>query len=494
MKRIATLLAAVLLLCGVVRGQDSQRQRLEKHLYTLASDSLRGREAGTPDGQKAADYILRQWRQMGLTPFWGDNYQVPFRQDNPILGQGNFCNLVAVIEGNDPELKDEYIVLGAHYDHIGMKGDRVCNGADDNASGSSCLLEITRQLVARRGDLKRSVIICAFDAEEKGLFGSKAIVRQLKDKGMIDQVKLMLSIDMVGWYQANGELVLDGSGTVDKAKGWLAPAPLGSDIKVRFKPFENSLFTATDTEPFAEEGIPTLAVTTGLKSPYHKPEDDADLIDYDGLDRITDYLTALTVAASRHDGKLASGRLASKHKANSFEAGLAVGYNTSNLDFPDAVIVGKSHCGFQGGLMLHYNLGKFFALHADVLYNYSNCPLPAPDDAYGKGFGMEQHSVFVPVTLQLGFREMGTGFFIGFGGYYGRVLDGRFYGDLTAASPHYQANPDQGGLIFDFGMRLGGHWRLAGTWYYHKNNLFSTAPDLPRARMDSYAVTLGYYF
>ncbi|MCR5589694.1 MAG: hypothetical protein K6F72_08760, partial [Bacteroidales bacterium] len=107
MKRIATLLAAVLLLCGVARGQDSQRQRLEKHLYTLASDSLRGREAGTPDGQKAADYILRQWRQMGLTPFWGDNYQVPFRQDNPILGQGNFCNLVAVIEGNDPELKDE---------------------------------------------------------------------------------------------------------------------------------------------------------------------------------------------------------------------------------------------------------------------------------------------------------------------------------------------------------------------------------------------------
>ena len=492
MKHVAIILTA-LIVCGSAFGQVTQRQRLEKHLYTLASDSLRGREAGSPDGKKAAEYILAQWREMGLTatlmPF-----HLPVKPQYEADAEDNFTNIVGIIEGSDPVLKNEYIVVGAHYDHLGVKSGKVYNGADDNASGSSCLIEIARQLMAKRSQLKRSVIIVAFDAEEKGLWGSKNHVRYLTDNHIVNRVKLMMSVDMVGWYKTNGELVLDGTGTLRDRKELMSPEKLGVDIKVRFKSFENSLFTATDTEPYAEAGIPTLAVTTGLKSPYHKPEDDADLIDYEGLDRITDYLVAVTIAASQHDGALASGRLAAKHKTPTFEMGLALGFNTNHLEFPDAVISGKNHYGFQGGVMLHYNFNKLLALHTDVLYNYSNCPVPAADDAFGKGYGMEQHSVLVPVTLQLGFREMGVGFYVGFGGYYGRVLDGRFYGDLTASTPRYEANPDQGGLVLDLGMQLGGHWRFTGTWYFHKNSLFSSSADLPKTRMDMYGVTLGYYF
>lgn len=476
---------------GIVFGQDSQRQRLEKHLYYLASDSLRGREAGTEDGQKAADYIIGQWQQMGLKPMFDGSYRMPFKHP-----EGNFTNLVAVIEGNDPELKSEYIVVGAHYDHIGVRGGKIHNGADDNASGSTALLEIARQLLAHQGQLKRSVIIAAFDAEEKGLIGSTELVKVLERKGMIGNVKLMASVDMVGWYKANGVLVLEGTGTVRDHNYILKPDRLGVDIKVRFKPFENSLFTATDTGPFAEAGIPTLAVTTGLKSPYHKPEDDADLIDYEGLDLITDYIVATTIAASQHVGKLASGRLAAKHSMRHFEVGLVGGFNTSHLIFPEATFIGKTMYGGNGGLTMQYNFNEHITLRSGALYNYSHCPLPVSDDAFGQGYTLEQHSVMVPLILQLGIREDGVGLYLGLGGYYGYTFSGQFSGNVPASNaPYsYSVDPNQMGWIFDFGMRLGGQWQLEGTWYNPVFNLFDTASGMPKARLGTYTVTLGYWF
>ena len=479
-------------MCGVAFGQETQRQRLEKHLYTLASDSLRGREAGTPEGKKAAEYILAQWQEIGLTPS-PKRFHLPVKPQYEANAEDNFTNLVAVIEGSDPVLKDEYIVVGAHYDHIGMRGNQVCNGADDNASGSSCLIEVARQLLAKRDQLKRSVIICAFDAEEKGLYGSKAHVNELRQNNMLDRVKLMMSVDMVGWYKANGELVLEGTGTLSDRKEILSPEKLGVDLKVRFKPFENSLFTATDTEPYAEAGIPTLAVTTGLKSPYHKPEDDADLIDYEGLDHIADYLTAVTIAASRHEGSLATGRLAAKHKINPFELGLTAGYNRSQIRFPSAAFIGKSFTGFQGGLSLQYNFGKYVSLRSGVLYDYTHAPLPIESDPFGKGYGMEQHALLVPLLLQLGVREMGTGFSVGFGAYYGRVLDGRFYDYVPGTIPAYSVNRNQFGIAWNIGMRLGGHWQLEGIWYIQCQDLF-TGTDLPEARLDIFSFSLGYFF
>ena len=490
MKKLAIMLAAAMM-CGIAYGQESQRQRLEQHLYTLASDSLRGREAGTEDGKKAADYIMRQWQQMGLKPMFDGDYQMPFKHP-----EGNFTNLVAVIEGSDPALKNEYIVVGAHYDHVGVRNGKIHNGADDNASGSTALLEIARQLLSRRNELKRSIVIAAFDAEEKGLIGSTELVNILRTKGILDRVKLMMSVDMVGWYKVNGELVLEGTGTVRDHNDLLKPDRLDVDIKVRFKPFENSLFTATDTGPFAEAGIPTLAVTTGLKSPYHKPEDDADLIDYEGLDLVTNYIVAATVAASRHDGRLASGRLAAKHHTKAFEVGVVGGYNTCHLSFPEATIIGKTKIGGQGGLTMQYNFSDYVTLRASALYDYSRCPLPASDDAFGQGYTLEQHSILVPLTLQLGIRKDGVGLFLGFGGYYGYTFKGRYYGNVpsTLAPYSYSVDPNQMGWMFNFGMRLGGHWQLEGTWYNQVFTLFDTAAGMPNAHKNNYAVTIGYWF
>lgn len=487
MKRILLILVAVVI-CGGANGQSSQRQRLEKHLYTLASDSLRGRAAGTEDGRRAARYIESQWKEMGLKPLWNDDYHVYFTRGS----ESKYCNLVAVIEGSDPALKNEYIVIGAHYDHIGVKNGKIHNGADDNASGSSCLLEVARQLTARKSELKRSVIICAFDAEEIGLFGSTEMVGQLRKQKMLDKVKLMMSIDMVGWYMASGKLTLQGTGTIDQTSPIL---PSNSrSLTIKSQNFERSLFTATDTEPFASAGVPTLAVTTGLKSPYHKPEDDADLIDYDGLDKIADYITDLTVNASRHEGDIASGKLAPKHHTKTFETGMAIGYNSTNLRFPDAAFDGKAKTGFTGGVQVQYNIMEHICFRAGLYYNYSHCPMPQADDAFGKGYGMEQHSFLMPVIAQIVGRSMGTSIHVGLGTYYGLAIDGGFYGNVPATAPEYNGVTNQVGFVWTIGMRLGGSWELDGTAYNQVNKFFKTDGGLPKAKSSIYAVTLGYYF
>lgn len=475
------------MLCGVAHGQESQRLRLEKHLYTLAADSLQGRKAGTVYAQKAASYITGQWNDMGLNGTWK---QLPF---TAMMEEG-FYDYYFIIEGSDPVLKDEYIVVGAHYDHVGVKRDNVYNGADDNASGSSCLIEVARQLLAKKGQMKRSVIICAYDAEEMGLFGSKAHVDYLKKNGLLNRVKLMMSVDMVGWYSANGSLILEGVGTLADGEALVNPAALGVDIKVSTKRFETSVFTATDTEPYASSGIPTLAVTTGLKSPYHKPEDDANLIDYEGLDRVTDYIAALTVAAANRPGTLASGKVATKHRgiSNTLNFGLLAGLSSSFISFPDAAFIGKSATGFHGGIMLQYNFNEHFSIRADVAYNYSHCPYPDVADPFGKGYGMEQHSLLVPLMLQLHTKDPSFNVYLNLGGFYGRVLDGRFYD--KGAGPDYEAQKNQFGIAAGIGFRIAYHWQMDFSSYYQLNQLFDTANGLPKALKQISTFTLGYIF
>lgn len=477
-------------MCGVAFGQESQRLRLEKHLYTLAADSLRGREAGTDDAAKAARYITQQWDEMGVK----DRKEITFTR---VAYNGSFHDHYFIIEGSDPVLKDEYIVVGAHYDHVGVKGEKIYNGADDNASGSSCVLEVARQLLAKKGQLKRSVIICAYDAEEKGLFGSQEHVRYLRQNNMVNKVKLMMSIDMVGWYKANGSLILDGVGTIVNGKELVDPTALGVDIKITTKKYETSLFTATDTEPYAKEGIPTLSVTTGLKSPYHKPEDDADLIDYEGLDRITDYVTALTIAAANRPGEIGSSKIAAKHHKEpaTLDFGLLAGLNTCSLLFPDAAFTGKNSTSFTGGITMQYNFKRHFAIRADVLYAYNHCPYPDVADPFNKSYGLEQHTLLVPLMFQLHTSDPANSVFFNLGGFYGRTLDGGFYGrNATSGGPDYEAQDNQWGYVLGFGFRLGYHWVMDFSFYQQLNELFDTSNGLPKTKKNIATITLGYYF
>lgn len=498
MKRLFPLLVLTsyfLLPLPPAAAQTSQRERLQQHVYTLAADSLNGRQAGSDDAARARAYIARQWREMGLKPFFGDQYEMPF----DVYGQPGYCNLVAVVEGSDPVLKGEYIVIGGHYDHLGVKNGEVYNGADDNASGTACVTEVARQLLKRREEMGRSVVICAFDAEEMGLYGSGALARKMEGEGMIDRVKLMMSVDMVGWLKQGGALTLQGTGTLSSPALLTDAASLGIDIKIRRKGFENSILTATDTEPFAKLGIATLAVTTGLKSPYHKPGDDAELIDYEGLDRVTDYIAAFTVRASQQADGLASGKVAAKHRKSQkkFEVGLAAGANTGRVTLTDAAVTPKRLIGWTGGLTMQYNFNNTWALYSQVAYTFTRNSMPMADDAYGKGYRMRQESVTVPLALQVSAYTPGLSTYFRLGGYFNYLFYSGMYGmdgDDPAGMPDFEVpTPYRGGLTFGFGFRVS-QISLNLDFYHQFGKLFDTSAGLPDAHGSNFTATLGWWF
>lgn len=197
-------------------------------------------------------------------------------------------NVIALLEGNDPILKDEYIVIGAHYDHLGYGGGgtgsrrpdttAIHNGADDNASGTSAIIEIFEKLAANKTELKRSIIFVAFTAEEMGLIGSKYFV----DNSPVDikKIKFMLNLDMVGRMKESGrEFSASGTGTgigipemidkyADEMNLTIAKSSEG------FGPSDHASFYASD--------IPVMFLFTAMHDEYHTPKDKADLINFDG--------------------------------------------------------------------------------------------------------------------------------------------------------------------------------------------------------------------
>lgn len=455
-KRILVFIAIAALMATVcvdsANAQQSRQQRLRQHLYLLASDSLQGRLAGSVGGAKARQYILNQYQTIGLQPY-GDSCLYPFRprlsQVMPVgFDTGMISNIIMMIPGNDPVLKDEYIVLGAHYDHIGVKNGQVHNGADDNASGSTALIEIARELYAKRNELKRSIIIAAFDSEEQGLYGSKDMVRMMGDD--IHKVKVMMSIDMVGWLSTNNALEIEGVATLAGADKTMRQIADEQGMTLKLKRFETSALTATDTEPFASIGqLPTLAVTTGLKSPYHKPEDDADLIDYEGLDRICSFLTELTLQWATDRAPLkASGKVAPKHREHlpMFEIGPAAGFGTASLRYPNSSLKGRLGLECHTGLDTRLNFGSF-TLQGQALFNAAMMPnvdlSGTAADIFGHNSSETQTSLLIPVSAIWNATPEGD-VYLGAGINYRRLLN------HTATY-----NADLWGVHWTFGFRLG---------------------------------------
>lgn len=487
MKRL--LLCGLLLLASLsVSAQTDdfspRVQRLKNHLYYLASDSLRGRQAGTPDAMKAAAYIRQEYTAIGLKPLYEGMY-VPFvlnrgtLQVNNVYGDmidnametlykdRSFRDVVAVIEGSDPELKHEFIILGAHYDHLGVASDGdVYNGADDNASGSAALIEIARELMRHRSELKRSVIIAAFDAEEMGLYGSSALARKLfnaKDADNLDcrllsekepVFRMMMSIDMVGWLKQGKTLKLEGTATLRNGRSMAEDVASRVGIGIHCKSLENSVFTATDTEPFALQGVPTLAVTTGLKSPYHKPQDEADLIDYEGLDKVVEYLSQLTLEMAASPSLESSGRRAAKHNGHQdlFVMGLKAGYGSTTLNFTEGAFTSKSRLGLQGGLSARLNFGRL-SLQSEACYDASRSWFSAVDGV-NQTISLTdkaeylQRSLTVPVMLMWQLtRSPSASVYVGAGGYYSWAFQTEGCGSFQVPDPY--------GWQWALGVRLG---------------------------------------
>lgn len=471
-------LALLLLLSSMAYAQSPQQERLTKHVYFLASDSLRGRNAGSDDADKAAKYIVQQFEAMGVEPYFKEGYYQPFEK----YGTNTYKNIVGVIPGNDPVLKDEYIIIGAHYDHLGVKNEKVYNGADDNASGTATVIEMARILKGRQSQLKRSVIVVAFDAEEKGLWGSNHLAETLD----LSKLKLMMSVDMVGWLHKSKTLRLHGAATIKDGKKMLKEEAQKMQLDINAYDFETSVFGATDTRGFAMKNIPTLYVTTGLKSPYHKPEDDAELIDYQGMDRITNFLADVTECLANQNNLQASGKIAVIHggKKKAFEIGPTVALANSHIVFPDAGFNGKVKYGFEAGITTQTHLSKHFSIEVKALYQWLNAKYPDESNLYNTYLPFHQESVVIPAFLMFKAGEMGMNFYLGIGGYYGYVLKGGVE-DLLI-------NPNQGGINWCIGFQMG-KFKISGERRYQLNPLF-LGNDVPKARLHSGAVNISYLF
>ncbi len=201
-------------------------------------------------------------------------------------------NVVAFLPGTDNNLKNEYVVVGAHFDHLGMggpsSGSRVTdtvgihNGADDNASGVAAIIQLAEKLAAEKKN-KRSIIFVAFGAEEMGLVGSKAFTN--KPPVETEKMVAMFNFDMVGRLDtASNALSIGGTQTSKETETLLTDLNTGFDLA-----FSPEGVGPSDHASFYLQNIPVFFISTGAHSDYHTPLDDADLINYDGTKKVADY-------------------------------------------------------------------------------------------------------------------------------------------------------------------------------------------------------------
>jgi hypothetical protein len=265
---------------------------LYEHVATLADDVFEGRLEGSRGGRAAAQYILKQLRATRLAP--GGTEDGYFQSCD-----GGGRNILAIVPGVDPKLAREFIVVGAHYDHVGdgRQGHaggpvgRIHNGADDNASGVAALLETIEAISDSGIRPRRSILFAFWDGEEMGMLGSKYWFSSPTIPP--SSVKLDVNIDMIGRLR-DGKLQVLGTRTGYGMRRLLS----GSVDNSLWLDFSWELTANSDHWPFVEHQIPIVMLHTGLHEDYHRPGDDAEKINRAGLESITRYLlsTVLEIA------------------------------------------------------------------------------------------------------------------------------------------------------------------------------------------------------
>jgi hypothetical protein len=276
----------------------------------LSDDSLSGRLAGTRGERCAGDYIASRFAAMGLKPAGarGTYFQeFPLASAvNPHAPSGTGRNVIAVLEGGDPLLKAEFIIVGAHYDHLGMgafgststnQQPAIHNGADDNASGVAAMLDIAARL-ARGPRPARSVLFMAFSGEESGLLGSAYFAAN--PTIALSQTRAMLNLDMVGRLGA-GPLIVNGTGTATEWQNVINDAAAAQNLQLTLNP---DGYGASDHTSFYLRDIPVLHFFTNVHSEYHNPDDDWEKIDAAGIEKVAAVVTTIAQRVASKDAAL----------------------------------------------------------------------------------------------------------------------------------------------------------------------------------------------
>ncbi len=324
--RLALALLLPVLTLPALTAQSLLDMRVD--LVYLASDYLEGREAGKIGEDRAGEYLIERFKEIGLSPLGDEgSYEQSFEFNytaNPHASSGEARmgeNIIGYVDRGAATT----VIIGAHYDHIGrgafgsrfLDGPIIHNGADDNASGVAALLYLAEKVV--KSDLKgHNFLFIAFSGEEMGLYGSKHFVKYPTLN--LEQVSCMLNMDMVGRLEEQS-LLISGAGTSPLWKS-LFPEIKNPALKITTT---DSGVGPSDHTSFYLSDLPALHFFTGTHEDYHKPSDDSPKINFKGIKQVADWMYELVVLID-DKGKLEFSKTKdeSQRQASSFKVTLGI--------------------------------------------------------------------------------------------------------------------------------------------------------------------------
>ena len=305
-------LAKFILFISIISCQENitYENRINDDVNYLSNDNLEGRKTGSKGEQIAADYIADRFKSLKIKAKGTNTYFQDFNFNKPASphDQASFDeieddtmisskNVIGHIDNN----AEHTIVIGAHYDHLGYGGEgslhvgsEIHNGADDNASGTALMLDLASQL--KFNNRNNNYLFIAFSGEEMGLLGSNYFVKNPTIN--LSSVNYMINLDMVGRLKEDKSLAVYGVGTSPIFKQTI------NSNNESFNLIENeSGVGPSDHTSFYINDIPVLHFFTGQHSDYHKPSDDADKVNFEGIKEISDYIY-LIISDLNDNGKL----------------------------------------------------------------------------------------------------------------------------------------------------------------------------------------------
>ncbi|MBE6247595.1 MAG: TonB family protein [Bacteroidales bacterium] len=310
---------------------DSIEISLRKNVAYLTDSSMLGRGAGSEQEKRAAAYLYDQLLDAGvimLTPETGEDFYIVHNGDT-LHSQ----NVIGIVEGYDPKLRNEYVVVGAHYDHLGtsvLKRDgkeveQIYYGADDNASGVATLIEVARQVASQHFMFRRSVIFALFGAEELGMMGSWYFLN--RSFRHTDDIVAMINLDMVGRSGRDNTMQVytaDANVEMMEIINWLSGRALS--IAPKYTPTD---YFPSDHRNFYQKGIPVALFTSGTHRDYHTVRDTPDKLDYSQMEKLVEYVYSMAEVLANREERI---RCATQVKGNGSKDGKETVYTQATVD------------------------------------------------------------------------------------------------------------------------------------------------------------------
>lgn len=487
-RKSGILLTLLLLIVLRTNGQNTEHinslaKQLQVHVAILAADSLLGRGLGTEGKIMAKRYISNYFSEIGLEAYDSAGYYQHFIVRSGIM-QANASNVAGFIRGTDPYLQNEFIIIGAHYDHLGYSisdgNHTIFNGADDNASGVAVMMETARIISARKEKPKRSIIFIAFDAEESGLLGSKEF---LNSNTLVnaDKIKAMFSIDMVGMYSVNNGLDLIGIKTFERGAEIARKTALDHNISI--SRMTSVIAQRTDTQPFGEAGIPAIHAYTGQNSPYHKPTDTWEKLDYGGMAGITLLFVDLIFEMAGMDEIIPLGFISRSKSSVGVNAGIIAYFGSSRHLFPDDFYNAKRIISFGGGLAFQLHIGNRITIQTEAAYQ--------SDGSKSDQGIFRRNALYTPINLHWNLFSIGreNRFSVYTGPYHRYNFNGK-NGD-EKLDFKYLYNQREWGFNIGIGIDIM-KWQIKSEWQRSISDLFQD--DQIKAKPAAWHLSIAKWF